>query len=98
LGGVQVAFDALQAHLAEHGNLGEITGLSQNERFFVAVASAWRAKVRDAYLATFVQSDEHAPPSVRAEQPLKNADAFYEVFGIEEGDAMFLPPEERVVI
>ena len=34
----------------------------------------------------------------RATQPLKNVDAFYEVFDVKEGDGMYLAPEERVRI
>ncbi len=31
-------------------------------------------------------------------QPSRNHNAFFEAFDIEEGDEMFLPPDERVVI
>ena len=48
--------------------------------------------------ATQVLTDEHAPAAVRAVQPARNMDSFFETFGIEPGDPMYLPPEERIVI
>jgi len=45
-----------------------------------------------------VRVDSHAPSEFRATQPLRNMDAFHDAFGIGPGDAMYLPPEERVVV
>jgi putative endopeptidase len=45
-----------------------------------------------------VRSDTHAPGSVRATQPLRNATPFFAVFGIDGGDPMWLRPDERIVI
>jgi predicted metalloendopeptidase len=35
---------------------------------------------------------------VRAVQPARNMDEFFAAFGIELGDPMYFPPEERIVI
>jgi putative endopeptidase len=35
---------------------------------------------------------------LRGTLPLRNMDEFHEAFGIEPGDDMYLPPEERIVI
>jgi putative endopeptidase len=102
LGGIQVAYDALEAHLAKYGRpvpaAGDTLKLTQEQRFFVAAASVWRANVRDDALLTQLQSDEHSPAMVRATQPLRNCDAFYDAFDIGPGDPMYLPPAERIVI
>ncbi len=98
LGGVQVAYDALQVYLRERGNPGLIDGLTQNQRYFVAAATSWRSKIRDAALRTQVASDNHSPDEVRATLPLRNMDAFHTTFAIRPGDAMYLPPEERIVV
>jgi putative endopeptidase len=45
-----------------------------------------------------VKTDVHSPGQVRATQPIRNMDEFYEVFDIAEGDPMYLPPDERIVI
>ena len=98
LGGIQNAYAALQVSLEVNGDPGSIDGFTQDQRFFIAASQVWREKVRDEALTTQVKADEHAPGAVRAVQPLRNADSFYEAFGIEAGSPMFLPPEERIAI
>ncbi len=97
MGGLQVAFDALQLALQEN-DPGEIDGLTQAQRFFIAAAQVWREKIRDEALISQVQSDSHSPGIARATVPAANMDAFYEAFGIEPGDPAFIAPEDRVVI
>jgi putative endopeptidase len=107
LGGIQVAYDALQHHLAARGRplppppgsaAAEAPYLTQEQRFFIAAATVWRAEIRDEALRTQLQTDVHAPATVRGTQPLRNSDAFYAAFAIESGDPMYLPPQERIVI
>jgi len=98
LGGVETAYDALQAVLAEEpagATYGEFT---PEQRFFVAAATVWRGEIREEALITRVRSGVHAPPEVRASQPLRNVDAFFNAFEIVEGDPMYLAPSERVRI
>lgn len=110
LGGVQNAFAALQARLAEDRDAAAATpvsGISEvgvtppfspDQRFFIAAASVWRNKTRPAFLELLVRTDTHAPGSVRATQPLRNMAPFFAAFDIEAGDPMWLPPDERIVI
>ena len=97
MGGLQIAYDALQAALAAN-DPGEIDGLTQDQRFFVATSFNWAEHAREEFLRTLVQTDAHAPAQVRGVQPQRNMDAFHEAFDIEPGDPMYLPPEERIVI
>ena len=76
---------------------GEIA-LTQQQRFFVAAATVWREQIRDEALETQVRTGVHAPSEQRATVPLQNMDEFYEAFAIEPGDAMYLPPEERITV
>ncbi|MCX2680953.1 M13 family metallopeptidase [Galbibacter sp. EGI 63066] len=98
LGGVNAAYDGLQLHLKEHGNPGEMDGFTQEQRFFMSWATVWRTKMRDEALRSRIKTDPHSPGMYRATQPLVNIDAFYEVFGIEEGNAMYLEPGKRIKI
>jgi putative endopeptidase len=98
LGGVQVAFAALERHLALHGDPGPIDGFSQAQRFFLAGATIGREQVREEALITQIRTDWHAPLQVRALQALRNTDAFYDAFGIGPGDPMYLPPSDRIVV
>ena len=98
LGGVNAAFDGLQLHLKEHGHPGEIDGFTPEQRFFMSWATVWRTKMRDEALKNLIKTDPHSPGMYRAIVPLQNIEAFYEAFDIQEGDEMYVAPEERVAI
>ena len=98
LGGVLGAYDGLQLYFAENGRPDDIDGFTAEQRFFMSWATVWRTLSRPDALETQIKTDPHSPGVVRATQPLKNIDAFYEAFDIKEGDAMYLAPEKRVRI
>lgn len=98
LGGVQAAYEGLQIYLKKHGNPGKIDGYTPEQRFFLSWGTIWRTKMRDEALKNRIMTDTHAPGMYRAYMPLKNVDAFYEAFGVKEGDKMYLKPEDRVRI
>lgn len=98
MGGLQTAYDALLVAIGEEGQADQPWFLTQQQRFFVAAASAWREKSTEEFLHYLVTSDVHSPGTVRGVQPLRNMGTFFEAFAIDEGDAMYLPPEERIVI
>jgi putative endopeptidase len=97
LGGVQVAFDALNARLAK-SDPGMIDGLTQRQRFFLSWTQTWKDKSRPEYDRSLLVTDVHSPARVRAIQPLRNMAAFHETFAIKEGDPMWLAPAERVTV
>ena len=98
LGGVLGAYDGLQLHYAENGRPENIDGFTPEQRFFMSWATVWRTLTRDDALRRLIKTDTHSPGIVRATQPLKNIDAFYDAFDIKEGDDMWLAPEDRVRI
>jgi putative endopeptidase len=98
MGGLQIAYDALQATLKATGDPGPIDGFTQDQRFFLSFAFNWAQNVRDEYLTTLVKTNEHAPAQVRGAEPERHMDPFYAAFGIEPGDPVYLPPDERIVI
>lgn len=98
LGGVNAAYDGLQIHLEKNGNPGEIDGYTPEQRFFLSWATVWRTKMRDEALRNLIKTDPHSPGMYRATVPLQNIDAFYEAFDIQEGDKMYIKPENRVKI
>ncbi|HET7092072.1 MAG TPA: M13-type metalloendopeptidase, partial [Thermomicrobiales bacterium] len=75
-----------------------LAAFTPTQRFFIAAATVWREKIRDAALVTEVKSDSHSPSQVRGVQPLRNMAQFFDAFHIVPGDPMYLPPDQRVVI
>ena len=98
LGGTSVAYEALQMYLKDKGDPGSIDGFTQQQRFFLSWATVWRAKTTEAFVVNQVKTDPHSPAQYRAIGPLVNMDAFYDAFGVKEGDKLFLPKEKRIVI
>ena len=98
LGGVSVAFDALKMYLNDHGNLGEIDGFTQEQRFFISWATIWRTKATDESLKNQVNTDSHSPGYYRAFGPIINVDGFFEAFDIKPGDKMYKAPADRIRI
>lgn len=98
LGGVAIAYDALQMYLKDRGNPGLISGYDQNQRFFLSWGTIWRTKSTEQYLINQVKTDPHAPGYFRAFAPLINVDSFYEAFQVKEGDKHYKKPEDRIKI
>ena len=98
LGGVNAAYDGLQIYLKENGNPGLIDGFTPEQRFFISWSTIWRSKMRDEAIKNQVKTDPHSPGMYRAYVPLQNVDAFYKAFDIEDGDGMYIAPENRVKI
>ncbi|GIW89244.1 MAG: putative zinc metalloprotease [Isosphaeraceae bacterium] len=97
LGGLTIAYKAYLRSL--NGQEPPVLdGLTGPQRFFVGFAQIWRAKFRDAALRQRLATDPHSPAEFRCNGPLSNFDAFYEAFGVQEGDKLYLPPEKRVRI
>lgn len=97
LGGLGIAW---KAYLLSLG--GEeppvIDGLTGAERFFLSWAQAWQQKGRDEEVIRLLAIDPHAPNEFRCNQIVRNIDAFYDTFGVAEGDGLWLSPADRVTI
>ncbi|HXY96246.1 MAG TPA: M13 family metallopeptidase [Steroidobacteraceae bacterium] len=97
LGGLNMAYEAYRVSL--HGAPAPvIDGLTGAQRFFLAYAQVWRSKYRDGALRELVLSDVHSPDRFRVNGPLPNIDAWYEAFGVQPGDKLYIKPEDRVRI
>ncbi|OPX11055.1 M13 family metallopeptidase [Gordonia sp. i37] len=97
LGGLSIALVAYD--LATSGtDVPEIDGLTGTQRVFYSWAQIWRTKTREAEAIRRLSIDPHSPPEFRCNGVVRNIDAFYEAFGVTEGDALFLPDADRVRI
>ena len=96
-GGLRIAYTALQNSFG--GNHPEpIDGLSAEQRFYIGYAHVWADNITEAERERRTRLDEHSLGKNRVNATLPNLDTFYEAFGIKEGDPMFRPVEERVII
>ena len=98
LGGVNIAYDALQMYLKDKGAPGKIDGFTPDQRFFLSWATVWRTLSTDKYLSNQVKTDPHSPGFFRSFGPLVNTEAFYKAFDVKQGDKLYKKPEERVKI
>ena len=95
LGGVTLALDAYRASL--HGTPAPVLdGYTGDQRVFLGWAQAWSGKVRDAAVRKQVASDPHSPRQFRVNGPVRNIDAWYDLFGVTPSDSLYLPPAARV--
>ena len=100
LGGLNVAYDALQAALkADPKEAAEkIDGYTQDQRFFLSWARVWRGNIRDQAQLLRLNVDPHAPAKFRAIGAPSNMPAFAHAFGCKPGDAMVRSGNDRVKI
>ena len=96
LGGLNVAYCALQTAL--NGNEEKTDGFTPEQRFFLAYAHLWAQNIRDEEKLRLTKVDVHSLGKYRVIGPLKNMPEFYKAFNIQEGDAMYLPDDQRAVI
>jgi len=94
--GLTAAYDAYRASLGGK-EAPVIDGLTGDQRFFLAFAETYRAKMRDQLLRARVAVDGHSPPRWRA-FTVRNLDAWYKAFDVRPGDKMYLPPDKRVKV
>ncbi|WP_117309856.1 M13 family metallopeptidase [Stenotrophomonas sp. G4] len=99
LGGLTVAYDALQMALKENPKANvEVDGHSQDQRFFMNWATVWRRNFTDGELRVRLNTDPHAPASFRANGAPSNMPSYAAAFQCKAGDAMVRADDKRVVI
>ena len=97
LGGLSMAYTAYRLSL--HGKPAPvIDGLTGDQRFFLSFGQIWKNKYRDEALLTQIKTNPHSPAMYRANGPVRNFDPWYQAFDVKPGDALYLPPEQRVRI
>lgn len=81
LGGIYIAFNALQRRLEKNPELRKrIDGLTPEQRFFISWAQVWKANTKDEESKRRITIDPHSPARFRGEIPPRNHEKFDEVF------------------
>ncbi len=100
LSGVSLAYRAYHMYAADHPCAGRssLDGLTGDQRFFLSWAQAWRYKAPESAIRYVVEYGYHAPTQYRVNGVVQNLDAWYDAFGVKQGDKLYVPPEKRVRI
>lgn len=94
-GGLQVSFYAYKNATANKP-LKVKDGFTADQRFFLAYAGVWGQNITEKEIRNRVKRDPHALGKWRVNGALPHVDAWYEAFGIKEGDKLFIPKSERL--
>ena len=106
LGGLSMSYRAYQLSLDADGDgvISEseqapvIDGLTGDQRFFLAWAQIWQSKYREEALRQQLKTGPHSLPQYRINGVVRNMNEWYDAFGVNEDDALYLPPEKRIRI
>jgi len=98
LGGLSVAYDALQLYYKRHGKPEKIDGFTPEQRFFMSWATVWRTKIRPEALRNQIKTDPHPPGMYRAVAAPSNMDSFYHAFEIIPDSKWHRNHQERIKI
>lgn len=96
-GGLRVALTAYLDSM-EGKEMKDIDGFSPLQRFYLAYANVWAGNIRPEEILARTKTDPHSLGQNRVNVTLRNIAPFFDAFGIKEGDKMFRPESERVVI
>lgn len=102
-GGLRVAYTAFLDSQKKKGvniedESAKIDGLTPAQTFYLNYANLWAQNVRDEEMRSLTVGDVHSLGKNRVNVTLRNLDPFFKAFNIKEGDPMFRPEAERVVI
>ena len=96
-GGLRVAFTAYQ-NSQQGKEVQVIDGFTPEQRFYLAYANVWAGNIRDEEILSRTKTDPHSLGRWRVNATLRNLETFFKAFDVKEGDKMFRPIDDRVVI
>ena len=96
-GGLRIAFTAMQNSFGD-SHPEPIDGFTAEQRFYLGYATVWAQNITKEEMQRRVLIDVHSQGEHRVNVSLRNIDDFFKAFDIKEGDAMFRPEEDRVII
>ena len=94
-GGLQVAYYAFK-NATKNNPLPTVDGLTPEQRFFLAYAGVWAGNITEAEIRQRTKSDPHSLSRWRVNGALPHIDMWYDAFGVQPSDKMYLPKEKRL--
>ena len=98
LGGLTIAYAALEKALAGKPRPPLIDGFTPEQRFFLSWAQIWRQTIRPEAQSVRLKTDPHSPGKFRVNGPLGNMPEFFAAFACKPGSPMVRPPDLRTSI
>lgn len=96
VGGLKIAYLAMKKALKDKPG-ATIAGLTDEQRFFVSFAQAWRSSYRPELERLQLRTDAHSPPRFRVAGVLANMPEFAQAFGCDAARTL-LADEDRANI
>lgn len=102
-GGLRVAYTAWLDSQKKKGvditsEEAKIDGFDPTQVFYMNFANLWAGNIRDEEARRLTTIDPHSLGKNRVNVSLRNIEPFMKAFGVKEGNAMFRPESERVII
>jgi len=93
--GMQIALDAY--HNSLNGRPAEVIGTTTgDQRFFLGHAQMWRSAFVPAFIQWLAATGHNTPPPIRMNVTVQHLDAWYDAFGVQAGQKLYLRPDERL--
>jgi len=96
-GGLQIAYRAFENRLKQEP-LATADAFTPAQQFYLSYARIWACNATPEYIALGVNSDVHAPNIFRVNAALPMIDSWYDAFGIQPTDKMFIPKDKRALV
>lgn len=102
-GGLRVAMTAFKDSQVKKGvdinsEAAKIDGFTPSQVFYMNFANLWAQNTRPEEIRSLTTGDVHSLGENRVNVSLRNIEPFFEAFGITEGQPLFRPASERVII
>ena len=97
-GGISIAYSAMENALKASGKTQPIDGFTPAQRFYLSYAAIWAQNITDQEKERLTNLDVHSLGNNRVNVSIRNFQSFFDAFGIREGDPMYRPESERVLI
>jgi putative endopeptidase len=98
LGGLNIAYAALQKSMEGKPRPALIDGFTPEQRFFLAWAQIWRQNITPQAQRQRILTDPHSPGRWRTNGPVSNMPQFAAAFGCKPGDPMVRAESVRASI
>ncbi|MFX6182665.1 M13-type metalloendopeptidase, partial [Acinetobacter baumannii] len=84
LGGLTIAYKALEKSLEGQPRVKDANGFTPEERFFISFAQGWATNTRLERERLLANTNPHPSPKLRVNGTVANMDTFAKTFGAEK--------------